>query len=50
MLRPKLQRRKTMIENGHDWADTVGKHAARIFVALLAAMFVYAYLGRFIVG
>ena len=31
-----------------DWADRIGKHVATIFVAALALIFAYGYLGHFI--
>ena len=37
-------------ESTQNWADRVGKHVSAIFIALLIAMFAYAYLGQFILG
>jgi hypothetical protein len=34
-----------MSENRDDWADPIGRRVATAFIALLAAMFAYGYLG-----
>jgi hypothetical protein len=34
-----------MEENKQDWADEVGKQVSTVLIALLAALFVYGYLG-----
>jgi hypothetical protein len=36
-----------MEENKQDWADRLGKQGSTVFIALLAAMFVYGYLIHF---
>jgi hypothetical protein len=37
-----------MTDNQPDPIDAVGKHISTVFIALLAAMFVYGYLGHFL--
>jgi hypothetical protein len=39
-----------MSENRDDWADPIGRRVATVFIALLAAMFAYAYLGWLVGG
>ena len=39
-----------MQESKPDMADQIGKHVSTILIVLLFALFVYAYLGRFIFG
>jgi hypothetical protein len=34
-----------MEENKQDWADKVGKQVSTAFITILAALFVYGYLG-----
>jgi hypothetical protein len=36
---------RIMEENKQDWTDKVGKQVSTAFIALLAALFVYGYLG-----
>lgn len=37
-------------DEGQEWTDHVGKYVSAIFIVLLTAVFVYAYLGRFVYG
>jgi len=37
-----------MSESERDRADEIGRHASTVFLVLLAALFAYGYLGRFI--
>ncbi len=34
-----------MKQSTQDWADWIGKQTSTVFIALLAALFVYGYLG-----
>ena len=36
-----------MANNQPDPIETAGKHLSTVFIALLAAMFAYGYLGQF---
>jgi len=39
-----------MSDGQHDWTDVIGRRIATVFIAVLAAMFVYAYLGWLVTG
>ncbi len=39
-----------MDETTQDWADRVGKHISTVVIALLAALFAYAYLVPLVFG
>jgi len=40
----------TANDGEQEWPDRVGNYVSAIFIVLLTALFVYAYLGRFVYG